>query len=133
MSAASQKTADSELRIAARERVMLVAKLSFNQGAVSVDCVVSNISRTGAKLSVSAEVVLAQTMRLSVAQRELDLSVRMVWRRGNIVAVAFEAPVANARETDSPTREKSLEEENRRLRTLLVEMEQRLKRMQEGD
>jgi hypothetical protein len=108
---------------------MLVAKLSFNQGAVSVDCVVSNISRTGARLSVSADVVLAQTMRFLVPQREIDVPVRMVWRRGPVVALSFEPPAESAA---SPPREKSLEEENRRLRILLVEMEQRLKRMQEG-
>jgi hypothetical protein len=133
MSAAVQKAADLDNRVAPRERVMLVAKLSFNHGAVSLDCMVSNISKTGARLSVSADVVVAQSMRLAVPQRELDLPVRMVWRRGNVVAVAFETTGPGGRETSSPTREKSLEEENRRLRVLLVQMEQRLKQMQEGN
>jgi hypothetical protein len=132
MSAASQKAAVLDNRAAPRERVMLVAKLSFNHGAVSVDCMVSNISRNGARLSVSQEFVLAQSMRLSVPQREMDIPVRLVWRRGNVAAVAFETAAPRANETAAPAREKSLEEENRRLRILLVEMEQRLKRMQEG-
>jgi hypothetical protein len=132
MSAASPKAAVLDNRTAPRERVMLVAKLSFNHGAVSVDCMVSNISRNGARLSVSQEVVLAQSMRLSVPQREMDIPVRLVWRRGNVAAVAFETSGSGARETATPAREKSLEEENRRLRVLLAEMEQRLKRMQEG-
>ena len=111
---------------------MLAAKISFNQGAVSLDCVVSNISQSGARLSVSKDVVLAHSMNLSVPQREIDLPVRMVWRRGSVAAVAFEYSGAKARKTTMQAREKSLEEENRRLRILLAEMEQRLRRMQEG-
>ena len=119
-----------ENRRAPRERVMLTAKLSFNQGAVSADCVVSNISATGARINVSADVVLAQSMRLLVPQREIDVAVRMVWRRGNLVALAFEPD--RSPEKVAPAREKSLEEENRKLRALLVQMEARLKQMHEG-
>ena len=132
MSAAVKKVAERDNRVAPRERVMLVAKLSFNQGSVSLDCMVSNISKTGARLSVSADVVLAQSMRLAVPQREMDVPVRLVWRRGNVAAVAFETSGPIGREA-APAREKTLEDENRRLRILLVQMEQRLKQMQEGN
>ena len=128
MTAALAQTADDPRR-APRERVMLVAQLSFNQGAITVPCVASNLSATGARLSVSADVVLAQSMRLSVPQREIDTPVRLVWRRGNVVAVTFEASAALA---VAPVVNKSLEAENRELRERVVQLEKRIRQLEQG-
>ena len=109
---------------------MLSAKLVYQSGSVSVPCVISQISESGARISVSADVVLGQTMRLEVPQRNISADVRLVWRRGGMAAVAFEQTAPPA--PPMGANKDGLEEENRRLRELVVQLEQRLKTMQEG-
>lgn len=111
---------------------MLSAKLSYQSGSVSAPCVVLQISENGARISVSADVVLAQTMRLDVPQRNVNAEVRLVWRRGGMAAVAFKTNTPVPKAAPEASSNDVLEEENRRLRELVIQLEQRLKRMQEG-
>jgi hypothetical protein len=132
MNAAKELTVKGESRRAPRERVMLSAKLTYQSGSVSVPCVVSQISESGARISVSADVVLAQTMRLDVPQRNINADVRLVWRRGGMAAVAFEPTPPALKAPLKAANKDGLEEENQRLRELVVQLEQRLKQMKEG-
>ena len=132
MNAASKTTSDVEARRAPRERVMLSAKLSYQSGAVSVGCVVSQISENGARIAVSADVVLSNLMRLDIPQRSVSADVRLVWRRGGVAAVAFEPSHPGVAAPSQPAGKDGLQEENRRLRELVGQLEQRLKQLTEG-
>ena len=132
MSAAISLTSKGEARRAPRERVMLSARLTYQSGAVSVPCVVSQISQSGARITVSADVVLGRTMRLDVPQRNINADVRLVWRRGDMAAVAFETSAPPVKAPASGANKDGLEQENLRLRELVSQLEQRVKRMTEG-
>ena len=46
----------SDQRIAPRLKALLAARISFNNGQSALDCLIRNLSDTGAKLIVSAAV-----------------------------------------------------------------------------
>lgn len=132
MGAALESTFKEEARRAPRERVMLSARLSYQGGSVSIPCVVSQISTSGVRISVSADVVLAQTMQLDIPQRHVSAEVRLVWRRAGMAALAYEATSPAPKAAPRTKNADGLEEENRRLRELVLQLEQRIKHMQEG-
>lgn len=132
MSAVGKHSADDEQRIASRERVMLTASLSYSGGAYSVSCLVTQISATGVRISVDGDFVLSRKLRVSIPQRGIDTPARLVWRRGNTAGLAFETAATPVAEEPSPRRDRDLEEENKKLRILLAQLEQRLKDMQQG-
>jgi hypothetical protein len=131
MSALRENSANNENRAAPRERVMLAGKLSFHNGQFSASCAVMQLSATGARLSVEGDLPISEKLQLSVPQRNIERSARLVWRRGRMIGVAFDAD-QSAEPSAAPPKVRELEEENRRLKALLIKLEQRLKEMQEG-
>ncbi len=110
----------SERRYAARLRSLLGAKAAYNQGRVTLDCVVRNISDGGAMLVVSDAVALPNLFDLDIAQRQCSYRAHVRWRSGRHVGVSFETPAATdaagAAETDLATRLRIAERDNARLR-----------------
>jgi len=58
----------------------------------AINCVVRDLSDTGAKLGVSNSVRLPAEFDLRFVQRRLTLRVRVRWRAGEYVGVAFCEP-----------------------------------------
>jgi hypothetical protein len=80
----------SDQRAAPRMRVLGHAKIVANGG--QINCVVRDLSDTGAKLGVSRKVRLPQTFILCFVKRNLMLPVRLRWRDGDHIGVSFEMP-----------------------------------------
>jgi hypothetical protein len=74
-------------RIAPRYRVLGHAQIIGRTGATN--CVIRDLSESGAKLGVSGRAKLPPEFDLWFVQRKLKLRVRIKWRNGDYVGVAF--------------------------------------------
>ena len=73
---------DVNQRIAPRLKSLIAARIVFNNGQSTLDCVIRNLSDTGAKLTVSAAVTLPDCFDLIISQKSVTRRGRIVWRRG---------------------------------------------------
>jgi hypothetical protein len=87
----------SERRIAARQKSFLRGCIYFNNRRSSADCLIRDISETGARLIFSGTVAIPDVVDLYVPQKEQTLRVHVQWRHGDEVGVAF-APAAQPQE-----------------------------------
>ena len=96
-------TLDPNQRVAPRMRTLIAAKISFNNGQSTLDCLIRNLSDTGAKLIVSAAIALADSFDLLIPQKSVTRRVRIVWRRGEEMGVRFDegAPRSESRDPDA--------------------------------
>jgi hypothetical protein len=80
-------TGGQDKRIAPRYRVLGHAQIISPTGATN--CVVRDLSDSGAKLGVSSKIRLPAEFDLWFVRRRLKLRVRVRWRHGEYVGVAF--------------------------------------------
>lgn len=107
-------------RIVARLRTLLPALIERSDGASQLQCLVRDISDTGAKLQLSDAVALPANFRMSIPKLGRQHEARIRWRRGDMVGVEFDpddAAQRAARADDALVRR--LEAENARLRKLI--------------
>ncbi|MGP9818441.1 PilZ domain-containing protein [Salinarimonas sp. NSM] len=79
----------SEQRTAPRRRALVAARISYGGGSVTVDCVVRNISETGAKIAISEGVTLPGHFEIVIPQMNVVHRAELRWRRGGEAGVAF--------------------------------------------
>ncbi|MGY2047261.1 PilZ domain-containing protein [Methylobacterium sp. JK268] len=122
----------SELRREVRLRTFLKGRIVFNNGNASMDCLVRDLSPTGARLALSQTAVLPDSFDLHIPAKDKIYRATLRWRRNDGVGVAFqEEPAAHphaAAPADLSTaallrRIQELEAENATLRRLLAEAE----------
>jgi hypothetical protein len=82
--------AGQDKRTAPRHRVLGHAQIIGRTGATN--CVVRDLSESGAKLGVSGKVKVPPEFDLWFVQRKLKLRVRVKWRNGEHLGVAFINP-----------------------------------------
>jgi hypothetical protein len=91
-----------------------------------VECLVRDISESGARLSVSPAVSLPQTVELCIPQRRIRREARVVWRSESEVGVAFADLLACETAPDNEAtlrrRIRELEREVAQLRTRVLEL-----------
>lgn len=129
----------SEHRRESRQRVFLKGRIMYNNGASSLDCLVRDLSATGARLAMSETTTLPEAFDLYIAQKDKTYRATLRWRREDGVGVTFPeearvaaAPAASPAEqagTDASVsmllrRVSELEAENATLRRLLASMAQ---------
>lgn len=73
---------------AQRRRMLKAATISFGGGAI--DCIVRNLSETGASLEVISPVGIPDRFTLVVDADRSKLPCRIVWRREKRIGVRFE-------------------------------------------
>jgi hypothetical protein len=78
-----------EHRVAIRHRTFLKGKVQFNNRQLNIDCLVRDLSDTGARISVTQAVMLPQSFDLFLPHRDQTLHCRLSWRRGDEVGVRF--------------------------------------------
>jgi outer membrane murein-binding lipoprotein Lpp len=79
----------AERRTASRQKSFLRGCIYFNNRRSAVDCLIRDISDTGARLVFSGAVAIPDVVDLYVPQKEQMLRVRVEWRHGDEVGVAF--------------------------------------------
>ncbi|THD63125.1 MAG: PilZ domain-containing protein [Bradyrhizobium sp.] len=77
----------SENRRAPRYDVLKVGAVKF--GRQSVNCLVRNLSATGAAIEISSRTGLPERFVLVVPGDRLQLACRLVWRKEHRIGVAF--------------------------------------------
>jgi hypothetical protein len=118
-------TADT--RAAPRMRSFRKGKAIFNNRQSTLDCLVRDISSTGARLEVSNAVLLPELFDLYVAQKDVTYRVRITWRAEGEIGVEFEhahaqAQAAPAAKEDLASRLHDLEVELAAQRILIAQV-----------
>jgi hypothetical protein len=75
-------------RIAPRRRVLKAGSIQFGGG--SIDCIVRNLSETGAALEVVTPLFIPDHFTLVVQTEQLKRSCRIIWRKQKRIGVAFD-------------------------------------------
>ena len=124
----------TEHRKETRQRVFLKGRIIFNNGASSFDCLVRDLSASGARLVLSDATTLPQVFDLYIPQKDRTYRSILCWRREDGIGIVFEqaARPAHAAAPDPATAETEalrqrvaeLEAENAALRRLLAGMVQ---------
>lgn len=78
----------AEARKAPRHRVLKAGTIEFGGGAI--DCVVRNLSATGAALEIISQIGIPERFVLVVPGDGLHLHCSIVWRRGYRIGVTFD-------------------------------------------
>ncbi|CAN1506001.1 PilZ domain containing protein [Rhabdaerophilaceae bacterium] len=128
----------AESRRAGRVRSFLSGEVVHSGGASRTECIVRDLSDTGAKLQVSSSVLLPENFDLHITQRGLVLKATMVWRVGNEMGVQFQTepkrpgafPATEAAPASMQHRIDSLENEIETLRRQLGAMRRIVEVMQ---
>jgi PilZ domain len=76
-------------RAAPRARSLLTGKIIIGDGRESHDCVVRNLSATGAHVRIAGAVNLPGTVGLLVVKEALLFDAAIVWRRGEQIGLTF--------------------------------------------
>ena len=120
----------SDKRSTPRLRSFLKGRVVFNGGQNSLECLIRDISSTGARLEVSANVTLPDRFDLYLPHRDETCKVHSQWRRGTQLGVAFDhvesAPAAPPQPQDVASRVQQLEAEVGLMRLLLAQMKSEL-------
>src|SRR5260370_38752696 len=79
----------NERRNASRQKSFLRGSIQFNNRRTVIDCLVRDISATGARLIFSDSVSVPDVVDLYIPQKEQTPRAHGQWRRGEGVGVAF--------------------------------------------
>jgi hypothetical protein len=82
----------SDRRRTARQKSFLRGLIYFNNRRSVADCLIRDISPTGARLIFSDTIVTPDVLDLYIPQKEQTLRSQVVWRSGHEVGVAFPQP-----------------------------------------
>jgi hypothetical protein len=120
----------NDKRSTPRLRSFLKGRVLFNGGQNSLECLIRDISPTGARLELSASITLPDRFDLYLPHRDETCKVQIQWRRGSQLGVAFEqverAPAAPPQPQDVASRVRQLETEVELMRMLLAQMKSEL-------
>lgn len=105
----------SEHRRETRQRTFLKGRIIFNNGSSSMDCLVRDMSMSGARIALSQSAVLPEAFDLYIPQKERTYRSSLRWRRSDGIGITFAdhatagapkpspAPVAIASPVSEPT------------------------------
>lgn len=87
--AAIADTADSERRVAPRTRTLKRGKILSNNRFSTYDCIVRNISATGALLTIDPAVPLPKEFEIRIGEEEAIRPAKLVYRRELFAGIHF--------------------------------------------
>jgi hypothetical protein len=106
-----------------RGRTYLGGRLAFNNQYCSVDCLVRNLSRNGAKLVFEGTVLLPGEFELMLPQKGESRRARVVWRQQDEAGISFLQPAGEGVVPLGMARRiKKLEAERAALETRVAEL-----------
>jgi len=118
-----------ERRTAPRQKSFLRGCLYFNNRRSSADCLIRDISESGARLIFSGTVAIPDMADLYIPQKEQTLRVHVQWRHADEVGVAFVAPGATA-EPAAAVESGDVAERLQKLETEVAALKRIVKRLQ---
>jgi hypothetical protein len=84
----SAEPSTSDKRDNRRQRVLKAGTIEFN--GAGIDCVVRNISATGAALQVESQIGIPSSFHLIIAAEQFNKLCRVLWRKEKSLGVVFE-------------------------------------------
>jgi hypothetical protein len=109
-----------------RGRALIAARIIFNNGSTTLDCVIRNLSEDGAKLHLSGGATAPSEFSLFLIEKNITRKARVVWRRGEEIGVEFLRPPSAGRtemgEAVLLQRIQALEAENERLKARVQQL-----------
>lgn len=90
----SESKSGSERRTATRQKSFLRGCIYFNNRRSAFDCLIRDISSTGARIVFSETVSIPDIVDLYIPQKEQTQRAHVQWRHGNEVGVAFDNAAA---------------------------------------
>lgn len=79
----------SERRVAPRMRTLKRAKIIFNGGFSTFDCILRNISATGALLTIDEAAHLPKEFLIRIGEERDERPAKLVYRRGMFAGIRF--------------------------------------------
>ena len=80
----------SEHRATLRSRTFLPAQIEIYDSGVRLECVIKDLSDTGARLSVSDAVAVPRSFRIHIPKLKRSMRASIQWRRGDLIGIEFE-------------------------------------------
>jgi hypothetical protein len=117
----------TEARRSDRLKSLLRARIVFNGGSSTIECLIRNISAQGMRLELAESLSVPGEFDLEVPHKGRSYRTRLVWRGDGMIGVAFVPPNAEPVREDSEL--KRLERENAELRTQLRQLTERLQEL----
>lgn len=121
----------NERRQATRHKSFLRGCIYFNNRRTAIDCLIRDISDTGARLRFSDSISIPDSFELHIPQKSQTLRVSVRWRHGMDVGVAF-ADVAHGATTPAGSATPdlaTLSDRVQRLEAEVAEMRRLLRRL----
>ncbi len=117
-------------RNALRSRSFIKGRIQFNNGQASFDCLVRDLSQTGARLAVAGSAPLPDVFDLHLPSKDAHYRAQVRWRHADEIGVAFlnAEPAAKAPAADPGSRLAELEAENAKLRKLVDQLRAELRK-----
>jgi hypothetical protein len=78
-----------EHRQSQRQRILKAGTISFNQAA-GIDCIVRNVSDTGASLEIESPVGIPNDFTLVINKDDVKRPCRIAWRSARRIGVRFD-------------------------------------------
>ncbi|MEA2860850.1 MAG: hypothetical protein QOC72_2889 [Methylobacteriaceae bacterium] len=117
----------SEARRSDRLKSLLRARIVFNGGSSTIECLIRNISAHGMRLELAESLSVPGEFDLEVPHKGRTYRTRLVWRGPDMIGVAYVPPEAEPMRGDSELQR--LERENAALRAQLRQMTERLQEL----
>jgi hypothetical protein len=120
---------ENNRRSSARNRSFIRGRIQFNNGQASFDCLVRDLSQTGARLAVTGSAPLPDVFELLLPSRDARFRAQVRWRHADEIGVAFlnaDAPLGAT--ADPMSRLTELEAENAKLRKLVDQLRAELRK-----
>jgi hypothetical protein len=116
-----------EARRSERLKSLLRARIVFNSGNSTIECLIRNVSAHGMRLQLAESLSVPGEFDLEVPHKGRSYRTRLVWRGEGMIGVAFVPPNAEPVREDSEL--KRLERENAELRAELRQLRERLQEL----
>ena len=112
-----------ERRHSPRDKVIYGGTAEIAEGGASRDCVVRNISESGAHLEFKSPVGLSKdSLRLTIARKGRSFLARIIWRQANRLGLAFRTMITDRHESDLDARLRKSEKKKRQLQRRIDEL-----------
>jgi PilZ domain len=118
----------SERRIAQRQKSFLRGCIYYNNRRSATDCLIRDISPTGARLIFSDTVTVPDMVDLYIPQKEQMLRAQVQWRHGDEVGVGFPAS-ANTKLGSAAAADGGLTDRVEKLEAEMAKLKKMLKRL----
>jgi PilZ domain len=116
-----------EARRSERLKSLLRARIIFNSGNSTIECLIRNVSAHGMRLQLAENLAVPGEFDLEVPHKGRSYRARLVWRGDGMIGVAFVPP--NAEPVRGNAELQRLERENAELRTQLRQLTERLQEL----